>query len=178
MDEITPDQTVFDMWEALSNIQKEMPVIGRNKTADVGKFSYSYADLEKVWEVAAPIIAKNGFTVINYGEVDKVTTLAFHTSGESIKSQIALSQLDPQKKGAEITYYRRYNLCMLFNIIVANEDKDAAHTEEMSQDKLETIEEQLTLLNSVDELTGYYKQLGNPKDKRVIALFSKRKKSL
>lgn len=166
------------MLEALAQIQKEMPVIGRNKTADVGKFSYSYADLEKVWEVIHPIIAKNGFTVISYGEVDKVTTKAIHTSGESISSQIALSQLDPQKKGAEISYYRRYNLCMLFNVIVANEDKDAQNTEEVSEEKLATIEEQVALLNTVDEMTGYYKQLGNPNDKKILSIFTARKKQI
>lgn len=166
------------IWQDLEAIQKEMPIIGRNKTADTGKYSYNYADLEKIWEVAYPIISKHGFTVFHRGDADKIVTLARHSSGESISSAIAISQLDPQKKGAEITYYRRYNLCMLFNIIVANEDKDAVSTEEMSEEKLANIEEQVVLLNTVEELAGYYKQLGSPKDKKVLSIFTARKKSL
>lgn len=166
------------IYEALADVQKEMPVIGRNKTADVGKFSYSYADLEKIWEIAKPIIEKHGFIVYHYGEKDRIVTTAHHVSGQVMQSAINLSQIDPQKKGAEITYYRRYNLCMLFNIIVADEDKDAIGTGEVDSEKLALIEEQLTLLNTIDELGAYYKQLGSPKEKNVLTLFTKRKKEL
>lgn len=166
------------IYEALAAVQKEMPVIGRNKTADVGKFSYSYADLEKIWEVAKPIIEKHGFTVFNHGNGDKIVTTAHHISGAELESSMNLSQIDPQKKGAEVTYYRRYNLCMLFNIIVADEDKDAVGTGEVDSEKLALIEEQLTLLNTIDELGAYYKQLGSPKEKNVLTLFTKRKKEL
>lgn len=167
------------IYEALAAVQKEMPVIGRNKTADVGKFSYSYADLEKIWEIARPIVEKHGFTVYHFGDGDKVVTVAVHSaSNKEIKSTINISQLDPQKKGAEVTYYRRYNLCMLFNIIVADEDKDAVGTGEVDTEKLALIEEQLTLLNTIDELGAYYKQLGSPKEKNVLTLFTKRKKEL
>lgn len=169
-------QTIY---EAISAIQKAMPVIGRNKTANVGKFSYSYADLEKIWEVARPLIEANGFSVYHYGDGDKVVTVAYHNpSNEHIKSAINITQTDPQKKGAEVTYYRRYNLCMLFNIIVANEDKDAIGTEEVNDEKLAVIEEQLAILNTEDELGGYYRQLGSPKDKKIINLFRVRKQAI
>lgn len=162
------------IYEALANVQKEMPVIGRNKQG----FNYKYADLEKIWEVARPIIEKHGFTVFHYGDENKVVTVAHHTSGADLKSIVTISQVDPQKKGAEVTYYRRYNLCMLFNIIVADEDKDAIGTGEVDSEKLALIEEQLTLLNTIDELGAYYKQLGSPKEKNVLTLFTKRKKEL
>lgn len=164
------------IWEALAAVQKEMPVIGKNKTNDFLKAKY--ADLEKIWEVARPIIEKHGFNVYHYGEGDKVVTVAHHKGGQEIKSFVTISQVDPQKKGAEVTYYRRYNLCMLFNIIVADEDKDATGTENTDDAKLELISEQLKLLNTTEELTAYYKQLGSPKDKAVLKLFTARKKSL
>lgn len=166
------------IWEALAEVQKEMPVIGRNKTANVGKFSYSYADLEKIWEIAKPIVMNHGFTAYHYGKGKEVVTVIHHTSGAELESSIEISQVDPQKKGGEITYYRRYNLCMLFNIIVADEDKDATGTENTDEAKLELISEQLELLNTTEELTAYYKQLGSPKDKAILKLFTARKKSL
>ena len=162
------------IYEALANVQKEIPVIGRNKQG----FNYKYADLEKIWEVARPIIEKHGFNVYHYGEGDKVVTVAHHKGGGEIKSYVTISQVDPQKKGAEVTYYRRYNLCMLFNIIVADEDKDAVGTGEVDTEKLAVIEESLALLNTIDELGDYYTQLGSPKDKSILALFTKRKKEL
>jgi len=168
-------QTIY---EALAEVQKEMPVIGRNKTANTGKFSYSYADLEKVWETAKPIIEKHGFVIYHKGDGDKVVTVARHTSGEQIESSVNISQLDPQKKGAEVTYYRRYNLCMLFNIIVADDDKDATGTDSVDEDKLALIEEQVGLLHTIEELTSYYKQLGSPNDKNVLKIFTARKKAL
>src|SRR3990167_6157935 len=164
------------IWESLKAVSTEMPVIGRNKTADVGKFKYSYANLEKIWEIAKPIIEKHGFIVYHAASGNTVKTTIHHESGKDLESTIDISQLDPQKKGAEITYYKRYNLCMLFNIIVADEDKDAKDTEVVTDEALATIEEQLFLLNTIGELTSYYKQLKAPKDKKVVSLFTKRKK--
>jgi len=173
-----PETMPETIYQALAKVQAEMPVIGRNKTANVGKFSYSYADLEKIWEIARPIIEKHGFTVYNCGDGDKVVTVVVHTSGEKLLSAMNISQVDPQKKGGEVTYYRRYNLCMLFNIIVAEEDKDAVGTGEVNEEKLAMIEGELSLLNTVEELSNYHKQLGTPKDKATLALFTARKKAL
>lgn len=162
------------IYEALANVQKEMPVIGRNKQG----FNYKYADLEKIWEVARPIIEKHGFTVFHYGDENKVVTVAHHTSGADLKSIVTISQVDPQKKGAEVTYYRRYNLCMLFNIIVADEDKDAVKTGMSEVENIAVVEEQLELLNTEEELKRYYEQLGKPESKEIVTLFKTRKSQI
>lgn len=168
------------IWEALEKVQENMPVIGRDKTAKIGeKFSYNYADLEKIVTTARPIVKAQGFIVTHCGDGKSVVTKAFHKpSGNSLTSSIEISQLDPQKKGAEVTYYKRYNYCMIFDILVADEDKDASGTGEVNAEKLESIVAQLTLLNSTDELTGYYKQLGSPKDKDVLKAFTARKNEM
>jgi hypothetical protein len=170
-------QTIF---EALEKVQENMPVIGRDKTAKIGdKFSYTYADLEKIVTTARPIVKAQGFIVNHYGDGENVVTMAFHkASGQSLTSKMKISQLDPQKKGAEVTYYRRYNYCMLFDILVADEDKDATGTGEVNAEKLEVIVAQLELLSTVDELTSYYKQLGSPKDKDVLKAFTHRKNEM
>lgn len=168
------------IWESLEKVQEMMPVIGRDKTAKIGdKFSYTYADLEKIVTTARPIVKKQGFIVTHYGDGENVVTEAYHKpTGESLKSILKISQLDPQKKGAEVTYYKRYNYCMIFDILVADEDKDATGTGEVNAEKLESIVEQLGLLSTVDELTGYYKQLGSPKDKEILKAFTHRKNEM
>src|SRR3990167_1009139 len=86
--DVLPHQTI---WEALKAVSTEMPVIGKNKTAAAGKFSYSYANLEKIWEIAKPIIEKHGFLIIHYSRVDEIVTVARHESGQEIESVIKLS---------------------------------------------------------------------------------------
>lgn len=164
--------------QALKAVSDEMPIIGRNKTADVGKFSYSYADLEKIWEIAKPIVEKHGFLIFHRGDGQDVVTTAYHLpTKNAIDSSIKLTTVDPQKKGGEITYYRRYNLCMLFNIIVANEDKDAQGTELVDEKYLQGIKEQVELMTTVEELQNYFLQI-KPTDKKVIAIFSARKNEI
>lgn len=179
-EEKAEEKKVPTIWEALKEVSDKMPVIGRNKKADVGKFSYSYADLEKIWETAKPIVEEQGFVVTHLGDGENVVTIVHHKpSDQELASKVKLTQTDPQKKGGEITYYRRYNLCMLFNIIVANEDKDAVGTgSEYDKERLAGIEEEALLMNDLNELTAYYKQLGSPRDKNVLAIFAKRKKQL
>lgn len=163
-----------ELMKALLAVQEKMPVIGKNKE---GAHKAKYADMEKVWEVAMPIIRENGFVITHGGSGDTVTTTAWHEKGR-LTSSINLSQQDPQKKGAEVTYYRRYNVLMIFDIVVADEDKDAQGTGETDKDALKVIKDSLDLLNTLDELGDYYKQLKNPKEKKILALFTARKKQL
>jgi hypothetical protein len=114
------------MFQSLIKIQRELQTIAKNKKA----FKGSYATIERVWESIRNIINDNGFVVIHKSEVvgdrNGLLTEALHESGDSIKSFIAYSDNhDPQERGKEITYYRRYNLNSIFNIIVEGEDNDA-----------------------------------------------------
>lgn len=165
-----------ELLEVLAKVQAEMPIIGKNKVAEAGKFSYTYADIERIWEIAMPILKENGFTINHIGLGDKIETTAYHEFG-NIVSSINLTTVDPQKKGAEITYYKRYNVCMMFDILVADEDKDAKGTEMVDEKYLEGVKEQVALMNSVEELQNYFLQI-KPTDKKVIAIFSARKNEI
>lgn len=179
MNEESVEKEVPTIWEALQAVADEMPIIGKNKKADAGKFSYTYANLEKVYEVAKPIVKKHGFIVTSKVISNKLITTALHTpSNQSQSSEMDITQTDPQKKGGELTYYRRYNYCVLFDIVIADEDKDAQGTGETDKDALKVIKDSLELLNTLDELGEYYKQLKNPKEKKILALFTARKKQL
>jgi hypothetical protein len=106
--------------------------ITRSRTADAGKYSYSYADLAAVLEVVRPTLAGHGLAVTQSatataGAVSVVTTIV-HASGEWLtfpSLELPVAGHDPQALGSGITYARRYSLLAVLGI--ATEDDDGAH---------------------------------------------------
>jgi hypothetical protein len=78
-----------------------------------------------------PTLVRDGQTIVK--------TVIYHTgSGEEISSELLLpSNLEPQKMGSAISYYRRYGLCSLL-AIVADEDDDGNGT--MSKPKITPVQ--------------------------------------
>jgi len=119
------EQDINSLFEDFQKVQAQMPIIGQNKTVK-GAFTYKYADLEKIWEKVNPIISANHFIVTHEVTTEGVKTTAIHSSGEKLESLIPSTKTDkPQDMGKIITYYKRYNICAIFNIIIADEDNDA-----------------------------------------------------
>ena len=115
----TPNKTIF---ESLLEVQKKLKTIVKDKKA----FKGSYATIENVWESIREIVNSNGFVVYHQIEGGNINTTALHLTGEKLTSSIPLSgNTDPQEKGKEITYAKRYNINAIFNVIVADEDNDA-----------------------------------------------------
>jgi hypothetical protein len=110
------------MFESLIAIQQELQTVLKDKKA----FKGTYATIENVWESIRHTINGNGFVVIHQMSADGIKTTARHSSGEQLESVIPFSgNTDPQEKGKEITYAKRYNINAIFNVIVAEEDNDA-----------------------------------------------------
>ncbi len=139
-------------------------------------YNYKFAPMEKVVEIARPILAKHGLFVmqfpINDGESVGVRTIVGHKSGEKIEDYISMPLSDVVQKGnaaqqigAVITYLRRYSLMAVCGM--APEDDDAqsvpAKAEkksypskakwEPSADK-DITEKQLKLLNTLLSVKG------------------------
>lgn len=129
--------------KALAKAQSEFKDIKRDKTANVkmktgGTFSYSYVSLANIIDATQPALHKNGLAVTQvFDEKDGATSLCthlFHESGESITSTMPIRQdADPQKFGSLITYYRRYALCAILNIM-ADDDDDGARASQNSHE--------------------------------------------
>ena len=122
--------------EVLQKVQKEMPVIGRDTQA----FKYKYAPLDTVWDKISKVIIENGFVVIHESTETGLKTIALHEFGE-LSSFIKYSSddLKAQEKGSEITYFKRYNITAIFNVIIADEDDDgylATHKDTKEDKKL------------------------------------------
>jgi hypothetical protein len=110
------------MFESLLEVQKELKTVVKDKQAYKG----TYATIENVWESIRNIINSNGFVVLHQMTGEGIKTTALHQSGEKLESTIPFSgNTDPQEKGKEITYAKRYNINAIFNVIVAEEDNDA-----------------------------------------------------
>lgn len=122
-----------NIYKAISDFQKEVPVIHKGTTG----YGYSYANLSAIFEVINPLLEKHGigFTQLLNGE--NLDTVIFHVeTGESITSSVSIPQgvqlkgmNDFQVLGSAITYLRRYSLSAALGLIT-DVDTDAAGEQE------------------------------------------------
>jgi hypothetical protein len=118
------------------------PVV-KSKTADAGKYEYSYASLSSVlesvdeaceevgltwWQEATPLegLGWQLFTVL-YDTVDD----DLHRFGGAINT----TKADPQANGSALTYARRYSLVLLFGMNQTDDDGALAHRAVVSPDR-------------------------------------------
>jgi len=110
---------------------KELTNPTKARTASMGQYSYSYADLASVLEHVRPVLAKHDLAVtqdtcIEDGRLCVYTNLR-HTSGESLRFGPLSGPMGQtwQQVGSAITYARRYALLAALGI-AADDDDDGA----------------------------------------------------
>src|SRR3954469_1477353 len=99
---------------ALVKAQGEFPSIAKNKTANTGTYSYSYADLSDVLAAVRPVLSENGIALVQRtvctanGKVNLLTELR-HGGGSVLSSEVEIGQSsgNPQQFGGALTYLRR-----------------------------------------------------------------------
>jgi hypothetical protein len=111
-----------NLYKQLAEAKKEIGAISKDSTNPF--YKSKYFDINDLLKHVEPILEKHGLMVLQPLEVDKVTTIIVDTkSGHDIQSSISLpSNVDPQKQGIAITYYRRYTLSSL--LALQSEDSD------------------------------------------------------
>jgi hypothetical protein len=112
----------------LFQIQKEIGKI--TKGANNPFFKSKYFDINQLLEHTLPILQKNKVVILQPIIENEVQTILRCTeTGEEEVSAIPLSQgLDAQKKGSEITYFRRYTLASLLALQAVDDDGNSAQT--------------------------------------------------
>lgn len=141
---------------AMAAAQAEMGPVTRDKKNE--QTNSMYAQLEAIDEVIRPIYTKHGFAL----SFDQGTTLleghvrilcdVSHAGGHTIPKHwdLPLDSVgmkgNPNKtlvhaNGSTISYGRRYLTCMVFNIVLKNEDKDGNQKKEQPKISLEQINE-------------------------------------
>ncbi len=130
----TPPAWGPELAAAFATAQGEMPDITKGRTANVGTYSYTYADLADVLGALRPIFAKNGLfitqnVVSRPGTVDVWTTLG-HKSGQSIDfgPMSFPAGNTPQTAGSAVTYARRYALLAAVGLATEDDDGQQAAT--------------------------------------------------
>lgn len=123
---------------ALVAFQKELPKVGKDKTATVrhkeggGSHSYTYTDLGTLTHTVVPLLVKHGLAFTTGGRATEsgyelVGTL-IHESGQFIESSLPIYGRQPQEIGSAITYARRYLLGAMTGVVTEDDDDGKAAT--------------------------------------------------
>ncbi len=116
--------------EAFAKAQSEFPTIAKTKTADMGTYSYSYADLGDTIDAVRPILVKHGLafaqSAVTHDDKIGIETRIYHTSGHvEVFGPLYLSGGgDARAAGSAVTYARRYSLTAALGI-TSDEDTDS-----------------------------------------------------
>lgn len=114
--------------EALCAAQSKMQNPKKNKTANVGRYRYSYATLDTVLDIIRPALNEQGVFLFQSSESVE-GGLILHTrvakGGETLELDATPYQFDtnPQEFGKRETYARRYSLLKAFGL-AGDDDTD------------------------------------------------------
>lgn len=131
--------TQKNLKEKLFDFQQLGIVIRRNAKG----YNYTYASYDhirdKIWEILNEFRIVVSHKIQDYGgNLFLETTVSDVDSDDSQTSQIPITANTPQTMGSAITYYKRYNLGAILNIIIEWEDDDWAAAERKSTQKKST----------------------------------------
>lgn len=130
-----PDGKLFS---ALAKAQLAFGNLPKRHTANVGKYTYKYADLTDVIKSVRVPLANNGLAFMQkptaIGDTVSVSTMLVHEEGGVVEFTTSISGFEggPQQLGSVFTYLKRYALCAVLGIS-ADEDLDAADTNNKTQ---------------------------------------------
>lgn len=136
--EIVADDARLQFNRAMSQAQGEMQPVLRDAANDQTRSKY--ARLETIDAAVRPIYTRHGFCLeFNSEAIDgpneRIVCEVSHAAGHSKRFQLeaAPDTAGPQGKanktplhglGSTVSYLRRYLLCMIFNVALANDDND------------------------------------------------------
>jgi hypothetical protein len=116
------------LFAAMAIAQGSFGVVTKDKKADIGTYSYAYADLGSVIDACKGQLSGNGLCILQpastRGNKVTVTTMIAHKSGQWIASDLELTaaQATPQGIGSAITYARRYGYSAMAGVVSEHDD--------------------------------------------------------
>lgn len=128
-----PSEVPVNLAAALVAFQAAVSNIGKSKTADTGKYKYSFADLADIFEEIRPHLAAAGLAVTqalvraSAPGLLGIDTKLWHASGETY-SEVAEFPIgkDPQQIGSATTYFKRYALSAMLGLATEEDDDGKA----------------------------------------------------
>ena len=141
----------------------------KDKTADVKKYKYNYADLAQVLGIVKNACIAHDLTVYQSTRIVDGGTYLYTaiTDGEE-ERELAFSKMpestDAQALGSWITYMRRYQLLIAFGL--APEDDDGQQAKNINQSPLEraqhelvAAEKQYCSVNGIDDWGEFHRNV-------------------
>lgn len=160
----------------LLEIQKLLKTYWKDWKANYGK----YITLDNLLSDLLPVCNEYDILITHYMSTSLVVTSVIDTSDDSkIESCFPVVATDPQKIGWAITYWKRYNLWQIFNIVTDDDDDwnlASWKTKPLSNDVL-LMEKEINNIKTLDELATYRKA-NQGKWKDFNALITQRKLEL
>lgn len=136
----------MSIYKKLFEAKKEIGKISKDSTNPF--YKSKYFDINSLLEHVEPILQKHGLLLIQPITANEVCSIIYDVEDAKpetsyVESSIGLTnQTDPQKRGSEITYYRRYTLQSLLGLQA--EDDDANLTQQARPIGKRTITEWLS----------------------------------
>ena len=126
----------MSIYKKLFEAKKEIGKISKDSTNPF--FKSKYFDINALLEHVEPILQKHDLLILQPIKNGLVTTqIVDAESGAMVESEIALTNItDPQKRGSEITYYRRYTLQSLLGLQAEDDDGNKASQKAPIKQKL------------------------------------------
>jgi hypothetical protein len=120
---------INEITSSLIEAKRNYHAIEKNKTVSVtmkggGKYSFSYADLDCVFNGINEAMFNAGITITQLVHMDGIVSVMSHTSGQWFKSltPIARGNMSAQEYGSEITYMKRYAICAIAGVVADSDD--------------------------------------------------------
>lgn len=138
MSEPTPhiyqDKSTTNIWKKIFQIKKEIQPLTKDTTNDF--YNSKYFDINALLNNIEPILSKYNLMLLQPIKEGKLVTILIDVdSSEEYSSSIDLpTNVEPQKMGSAITYYRRYSIVSMLGLQAEDDDANAT-TKQPTQKK-------------------------------------------
>jgi hypothetical protein len=115
----------MSVYKKLFEAKKEIGKISKDSNNPF--YKSKYFDINQLLEHVEPILQKHDLLLVQPILNNKVYSIIYDITDNSlIESYLELTNItDPQKRGSEITYYRRYTLASLLGMQAEDDDANA-----------------------------------------------------
>ena len=126
-----PRKDTRNIHERIEAAKANFPAILKKATGQVGTRHYQYADITSVVDGVEPALTAEGvgiFPTVSEGKVITALQIVGREDSESfLCAELPLpADLTPQQVGSAITYFRRYELVLLLNLLTEDDDGASA----------------------------------------------------
>lgn len=163
--------------KALAAFQKDLPKVGKDKTAKMGTYSYSYTDLATLTHTVVPVLVKHGLTFVTYPRATEsgyeLVGRLMHTSGEFLEGALPIYGRQPQEIGSAVSYARRYILGCLTGVVSESDDDGkaavkASRTQSEPARDWQVVADTAEMMTNVDDVKNLWTKEEVSKAPRAI----------